>query len=98
VGSCSYQYTVAEDGKSNVTIGGSSNVWGYDSQAIIDRVCIQKLSSLGYFNANTSNQSSSMLSNALAGGYLSKFISDIRNVRQGLLRIGKCYCWACWLQ
>lgn len=82
VGNCSYQYVLAEDGSNFTSNGGSSNVWGYDSSPLIDRVCAPKITSLGFFNSNTSNQTVQLLTNALAGGYLSNFISDVRNVHR----------------
>jgi len=72
---------LSQNGTSNTTLGGSSNVWGYDSQSIINRVCVPELAALSFFDGNTSNQTSLLLSGVLTGGYLTNFISDIRNVQ-----------------
>lgn len=54
-------------------------MWGYDTEAVVERVCIPKVNAFSYFNNNNSN-TSTLMGSVVSSGYLSNFISDIRNV------------------
>lgn len=65
---------------SGITLGsGSQEIFGYNSTAMIDRVCVPSAASFAYFNGQNSTSTSS-LSSSISGGYLTNLMLDIQDV------------------
>ena len=81
VGNCSYDYIVSQNGTSITTespgSGGYDN-WGYDTEEMLDRVCMPSANTFSYLTAAGVSSINSFQS-LLQQGYLMNLTTDVRN-------------------
>lgn len=93
IGSCNYDSTISENGAiiSPKTPGsGGYNIIGYDSYQIIDRICMPSVNTFSYLT-KSGIQAVNSFQSLLQQGYLMNFVTDVKNVKKYLFRIGESF-------